>query len=441
MPVDNWAQEIISLVEEIKAERYNKDKFIHDFESVELDNLELQKKLSGKTKDSVTEEYNKRILDLLDRIDNINQRIVYEFEEEESSAPSPISEEQESIEKKNKKESFYISKRTRKIYLQELGIKEDDLKRLTPKKKKTPEIVSYTVYAPSALGKIANLMFGSVSQSIANRSKNYYASLSHSLRASDIKVLSKTYISIQLFTSFISFIGILFLSIFVNFILGSPLITGVLISLLAASVFSILVFAAFYLYPSAVVSNRNRMIKNDLPFMIIHMAAVAGSGAKPLSIFKLILSSGEYKGIEGEIKKIVNYVNLFGYNLSTSLKTVAATTPSERFRDLLNGLVATIESGGSLKSYLNSMAEDTMNTYRLERKKYVDALSTYSDIYTGILIAAPLLFIVTLAIINSLGGTIAGLSIKTLSSLGTFVLMPFLNIAFLLFLNIIQPEV
>ncbi len=443
MPVDTWAQEIISLVEEIKAEEHNKDRFIHESESIESNTLELQKLLRGKTREQALEEYSKRVLDLLDRVDNVNQRIVYEFEEE---APAPVPQksevQSEAIEEASKKESFYISKKTRKRYLQELGIGEESIKRIiTKKKKKTEELVDYTTYSPSTLGKIANLMFSGLTDYIVRKYSNYYANISHSLRASDIRVLSRTYISIQLFTSFVAFLGAVFVAIFVNFLIGTPLIFGLVSSFLAATVFSILVFAAFYLFPSSVVSSRNKKIKNDLPFMIIHMAAVAGSGAKPLSIFKLILSSGEYKGVEGEIKKIVNYVNLFGYDLSTALKTVASTTPSARFKDLLNGLVVTIESGGSLKSYLSSMADDAMNTYKLERKKYVEILATYSDIYTGILIAAPLLFIVTLAIINSLGGTIAGVSVQTIATVGTFGLIPFLNIAFLLFLNIIQPEV
>jgi archaellum biogenesis protein FlaJ (TadC family) len=120
---------------------------------------------------------------------------------------------------------------------------------------------------------------------------------------------------------------------------------------------------------------------------------------------------------------------------------VAATTPSPRFRDLLTGMIATMESGGSMKSYLQSMADDAMHTYSLERKKYVEVLSTYSDIYTGILIAAPLLFMVTLAIINLLGGTIGGFSVSMLAVIGTYVVIPLLNIAFVLFLNMMQPEI
>ena len=83
------------------------------------------------------------------------------------------------------------------------------------------------------------------------------------------------------------------------------------------------------------------------------MGAIAGSGASPISIFNLILNSGEYKGLEGEIRKIVNYVNLFGYDLSTALKAVSLTTPSQEFKDLLTGIIASTETGGDLKSYLS----------------------------------------------------------------------------------------
>ena len=67
-------------------------------------------------------------------------------------------------------------------------------------------------------------------------------------------------------------------------------------------------------------------------------------------------------------------------------------------------------------------------------------MSTYSDIYVGVLIAAPLLFFTTLAIIHVIGGTIGGLSISTLAVIGTYIAVPLLNILFLLILSAIQPE-
>ncbi|MCG2717820.1 MAG: type II secretion system F family protein [Nanoarchaeota archaeon] len=198
--------------------------------------------------------------------------------------------------------------------------------------------------------------------------------------------------------------------------------------------------AGFYYYPTSQATTRKRQIKNDLPFVILHMSTVAGSGAQPITMFNLLFSSGEYKGLEGEIKKIINYVNLFGYDLSTALKTVSLTTPSPAFRELLTGLVTTIETGGALKSFLIAKSKDAMVNYNLERRKYIESLSTYSDMYTGILIAAPLLFFTTLAIIQMMGGAIMGMSVNMIALVGTYGVLPALNLAFMLFLNFVKPE-
>ena len=92
------------------------------------------------------------------------------------------------------------------------------------------------------------------------------------------------------------------------------------------------------------------------------------------------------------------------------------------------------------KHYLKTKADDTMNTYKLERKKYVETLSTYSDIYTAILIAAPLLFIIVLVMISIIGNKIGNLEIGFIQKLGTFVIVPALNIGFIFFMNIVQPD-
>lgn len=430
---------MIELVDEIKAQRKYRGQFVlcvqHAQSEIERENILQQRPLQEHI-----EYYNRYILELLNRIDRANQRIMAEWEE----IPVPaLHQQQEILQPKKKKEEFYISRHTRRKYLKEIGANEEMMKRLLhPKKQRKKQFadVEYTIYQPSWYGKIANAFFESTAFSLAKTYPKTFENLSKAIRASDLHVLSKTYISMMLLTSMLAFVGIVIVGILGMFFLGMPPLLAVAASLLAGLLAAIICIGVFFTYPHTVAGSRSRMIKNDLPFIIIHMAAVAGSGAKPLSMFKLVATSGEYKGLEGEIKKILNYINLFGYNISTALKTVAATTPSTRFRDLLTGMVATIESGGSLKSYLSSMAADAMHTYQLERKKYVQVLSTYSDIYTGILIAAPLLFMVTLAIINLLGGDIGGVSIKVIAMAGTYIIIPFLNIAFILFLNIIQPE-
>lgn len=333
-----------------------------------------------------------------------------------------------------------LSKGERKKYLREINVDPNVIQRLKQPEKIQQFQVDYTVYKPNLFGKIANAFVGSSAQNIERSFPVFSKNLTHQLRMADIKVLSQTYMNIMVFALLLTFLIAAMGAVFVGHLLGSTLVTSLIIAVGVGLGATVLVGVIFSVYPSTVVSKRSHQIKNDLPFAIIHMSTIAGSGAEPMAMFKLLVNANEYKGLDSDIKRVVNYVNLFGYDISTALKTVATTTPSKQWKDVLTGITTTIESGGSLKSYLKSMAEDTMNSYKLERQKYVETLATYSDIYTAVLIAAPLLFIVTLAIINILGGDIGGFSVSTLAKAGTYIVIPFLNIAFILFLNIINPE-
>ncbi|MEK6937172.1 MAG: type II secretion system F family protein [Nanoarchaeota archaeon] len=386
------------------------------------DTDELKKFLGGKTEEEWKKYYDDFIL-------KINERIKFL--------------ETQTAQDTTNETVFFLDKKTKERFLQETKSEDYVISRIKKKLRKKEEIkeeIAYTIYKPTAFGTTANLFVENLTLYLTKEYPKFFSDLSLLLRLGDIKMLSKTYISIALFSSILSSLGFFLLYLVYTAASGGNILLG----LVKAVPFSFLVLlitpGLFYIYPYTSIGNRKKAIKNDLPFVIIHMAAVAGSGASPASIFNLILNSGEYKGLEGEIKKVVNYVNLFGYDLSTALKAVSMTTPSQEFKDLLTGITATTEGGGDLRAYLSSKAADALNTYRLERKKYVESLATYSDMYTGVLIAAPLLFMTTLAIINVIGGSIGSLSVATISVIGTYVVIPFLNIIFIVFLSMIQPE-
>ncbi len=432
---------IIALIEEIKALNHRKDAFFRSLQQASNNAILLERFLQGKSEQDHRDVYNRQLLHLLDKLELLNENIVDALDEPlEGSVPTKnkvVNELKVLLPSKR----VYQSKTKRTKYLKDIGMSAEVLKRLSkPERIKKLTQIDYTVYKIGLFGSIANIFCRALSSSVSKNYPDFYEKIRHSLRMSDMKVLARTYMSIVLFSSLLTFIVILAAGVLLNLFLFKATFIGFMASIAISIILSVCMFFILYLYPSLIVGGRRRLIKNDLPFAIMHMAAIAGSGAPPVTMFRLLLNSGEYKGLESEIKKIVNYVNLFGYDLSTALKTVAAATPSKRFKDVLSGIAATVESGGSLKSYLNSMAEDTMTTYRLERKKYVESLATYSDLYTGILIAAPLLFIVTLAIINILGGAVGGFSVGTLATFGTYLVIPVLNVGFILFLNIVQPE-
>jgi flagellar protein FlaJ len=200
-------------------------------------------------------------------------------------------------------------------------------------------------------------------------------------------------------------------------------------------------FAGFYAYPYSKLKQRRRSINTNLPFAINHMSAVSASGVAPVKMFRLISESKEYAEVSSEIEKIVNYVEIFGYDVLTALKAVAATTPSYQFKDFLEGMVSTTQTGGDIKAYLAQKAEEAMLNYKLDRQKYTETIATYSDIYTGILIAAPLFFVAALSMVSLLGGKIGGVGVNTVIVIGTYVVIPLMNVCFLAFLEITQPEI
>ena len=89
---------------------------------------------------------------------------------------------------------------------------------------------------------------------------------------------------------------------------------------------------------------------------------------------------------------------------------------------------------------MKAKADDTMTAYKLERRKFNQVIETLSDVYTGVMITAPLLFVIVLALINAVGGNIYGVTAVTLATLGTYVVIPILNIMFILFVSVTQPE-
>ncbi|MCX6709338.1 MAG: type II secretion system F family protein, partial [Candidatus Woesearchaeota archaeon] len=225
------------------------------------------------------------------------------------------------------------------------------------------------------------------------------------------------------------------------FILYNPIYLSILKGLgigLAASISS---FTFFYSYPALEVKRRIRSIKANMPFAVNHMAAVSAAGTPPITIFNLIAKTKEYEEISREFEKIVDYIEVFGFDSTTAIRAVSSTTPYPEFKEMLEGLVSAIQSGADTKAFLKQKSSESMNSYRLELQKYNETLTTYSDIYTGVLIAAPLFFVITLTLVNLLGGKVGGLNITTVMLLGTYMIIPGLNIIFLLFLQASQPEV
>ena len=168
------------------------------------------------------------------------------------------------------------------------------------------------------------------------------------------------------------------------------------------------------------------------------MSAIAGSMVEPSKIFEIVTLTKEYPYTSMEFTKIINEINIYGYNLVGAIRKTALNTSSYKLAELLNGVATTITSGGSLDKYFDKKSESLLFEYRLEREEYTRMAETFMDIYISIVIAAPMILMLLVMMIK-----VTGLGIELSTGMLTFIvilIVSFINIIFLTFLYLKQPE-
>jgi len=336
-----------------------------------------------------------------------------------------------------------ISEMDRKEFLENLSKSNLSINQL--KNKFSVERPIATFGKPNFYAKISNRFFRNISTKLLM--KGYLESLNKDLRKMNSPFVVGTYASMILFTMLLATIFSVFLILFLLFykitldglvpveesfflrfyrifwiILAVPIGTGLLM----------------YIYPKSEGKNIGAKIDQELPFIAIHMSAIATSGIEPTTIFEIIIKSEEYKNTRLEFRKLLNLINFQGFDLVTALQKVAGSGPSAKLRELLDGLATTITSGGDMHEFLDKHAEGLLFDYRLERERYTKTAETLMDIYISISIAAPMILLMLFIIMGSTGMYFLGLTTDVMAVLIILSLI-FLNVIFLLFLRLKQP--
>ena len=346
-----------------------------------------------------------------------------------------------------------LNKEDKEKFMKELRIEEDIMKKMKGiGKGKKSEGKDNSYKKPNYYITLSSKLFSNIAYKLANN-PDISKSLNLNLKKANMYYLPGTYLSITLFSMLIAFVFYIIIALiysFFNMSMTASLyptlkfsgMDGLALRLLKNIGLAILVplgvFVIALTYPQTQATSVSNIIENELPFVIMHMSSVAGRGVEPKKVFEILSKSPEYPSISNEIKKVMNQINLYGYDLVTALKNIAKSTSNEKLAGLLNGIATNIVFGGDLKAYLDKRSSDSLLDYKLARKKYSAMAETSMDIYIGILVAAPLILMVLLILMNVTGFGF-GLSMSTLTMIliGGIAL---LNIGFLMFLQIKQPS-
>jgi uncharacterized membrane protein len=323
-----------------------------------------------------------------------------------------------------------------------------ELEKMTLKRMKKKElvIVKKKEKKPNTYVKIASSLFYNKAMSMINKGKFY--SLRRDLIKANLEFVPATYISVTFFTTILSFFVALLISFFFLFfslIAFPPFIVpfvggfGVRFLQIFWIVLAIpaLVFTFAYFYPAMEKKSLEAQINQELPFATIHMSSISNSMIEPSKIFSIIISTGEYSHLEKEFTKLLNEVNVYGYDLVSALRDMAFNSPSRKLGELYNGLATTITSGGDLPEFFDKRSQTLLFEHRLDIEKHSKAAETFMDIYISVVIAAPMILMLLLMMMR-----ISGLGISLSTQMITLVMVlgvSFMNILFLAFLHIKQP--
>mgnify|MGYP000314760770 CR=1 FL=1 len=267
---------------------------------------------------------------------------------------------------------------------------------------------------------------------------HYFHDLREDIDRSNIDTLFRTYVSQMLLFTAMSALTGFFITLMVVVYVSPPTLLTVTLMVAVPFLVGIVTFSVLYSYPAQKASQRATNIENNLPFALNQMSAVAMSGVSPSRMFRLLQDFGEYEELAKEASKIIKKVEVFGEDVTTALTQTAQETPSEDFKEVLYGMVSTIDTGGSLKDFLDQRAETALFDYKLKRRRQIETLSTFASFYTALLVVAPLFMVVILSVMNLIGGGLFGYGIETLMQFGVYGLIPILNTLFIIVLEVTQ---
>jgi hypothetical protein len=358
--------------------------------------------------------------------------------------PKKIKEDNSSIKYRPlPKKSFIELVGFEKIYKNN-QYKPDALEKETIKrmKKGQEKVIIKKEEKASPFVKRANETFSETAQKLVE--KNSFPNLESDLIKGNLRFTPKGYVSVVLYSTLIAFfIGLALAVFFFVFKISGdlPFIHfaegGLGIRLLRVIwmpfVFPLLAIFIMVSYPSMERATAERKINDELPFAAIHMSAISGSMIDPSKIFNIIILTREYPALEKEFIKLINEINIYGYDFVSALKSSAKRSPSKKLSELFTGLSTTINSGGDLPGFFDKRAETLLFDHGLEKEKKTKANETFMDIYISVVIAAPMILMILLMMMK-----MSGLGIALSTNMITVIMVTAVTMVNIVFLTFLQ---
>jgi len=233
--------------------------------------------------------------------------------------------------------------------------------------------------------------------------------LQAALQSAHMEIRAGAYLTYVLLSTLIGFLSSMIVFVILIFVLiplmGVVLDTGLTMFLLFIPVLiGVMIYAVLLSRPKSRAKTRKKKIDMNIAYAINFISAMASAGVTPTEIFKSLSKQEIYGEVKEECAWIYRDVGLLGYDILTAIKTNIARTPSQRFKEFLQGMVVTVTSGGSLKTYFMHKADQYLWENRNSQKQLLETLGIMAESYVTAAVAGVLLLLIVIPLMMIITG-------------------------------------
>jgi len=233
--------------------------------------------------------------------------------------------------------------------------------------------------------------------------------LKNDLQSAHIEIRAGAYLSTVMLNSLLGFVATAaFICVFVFLLLplAGVYLTGMLaMFFLFIPVFvGVLIYVVSLLLPGSKAKARGKKIDANLAYALNFISAMSSAGVTPTEIFRSLSKQETYGEVQEEAAWIYRDVAVMGFDIITAIRNDIQRTPSKKFKEFLQGLVVTVTSGGSLKSYFMNKAEQYLWENRQAQKQLMESLGIMAESYVTTAVAGILLLLIVIPLMMIIGG-------------------------------------
>jgi flagellar protein FlaJ len=222
------------------------------------------------------------------------------------------------------------------------------------------------------------------------------------LEKADIAMVYQEYYSMVLMNIILGFISS-FIATSLLYLIVPHQITSMLI-LIVSSLVTVGTSLYYISLPGSKAKARGKKIDRNLPYAANFINTMSVAGISPAEIFEALSNVKLYGEIQKEAQKINTEINFMGIDTITALRNAITISPSDKFKEFIQGILATIQSGSELCYYFERCVERYMARDLVDRKKNLDALAIMAESFVVTVIAFPLFLVIIISIMGLTSG-------------------------------------